>query len=328
MTTNRYRFAVAGYGNIGKKHCKVIADNPNCELVAIIDIDETIENEVVSLFGAKYFSSLDAFFLSNLEVDVVNICTANHLHSTLALQALNFYCHVVVEKPMGLTAAACQEVIDMAKLVDRKVFCVMQNRYSPPSQWLNEMVTSGRLGRIFQVQVNCYWNRDNRYYQPPGWRGTLQYDGGPLFTQFSHFVDLLYWLFGDITNIQARFANFNHTETTEFEDSGFVTFDFADSGAMGAFNYSTNAFEKNLESSITIIAEHGTIKISGQYMDKVEYCHIKDYALPQLPPPAPNNHAYIIENVVATLQGQTTETTNAEAGLKVVDMIERIYRLR
>ncbi len=328
MNKKKYFFAVAGYGNIGKRHCEVIAANPNCELVAIIDIDERIENEVVSKYGARYFNSLDALFLSNLEVDVVNICTANHLHSVLAMQALNFFCHVVVEKPMGLTAAACNEVIQLAKEVDRKVFCVMQNRYSPPSQWLHEMVTSGKLGRIFQVQVNCYWNRDNRYYQPAGWRGTLEFDGGPLFTQFSHFVDLLYWLFGDIKNIQGRFANFNHKETTEFEDSGFVSFEFNDSGAMGAFNYSTNAYGQNLESSITILAEFGTIKISGQYMDKVEYCNIKDYVLPALPAPAPNNHAYIIENVISTLQGNSTETTNAEAGMKVVDMIERMYKYR
>jgi UDP-N-acetyl-2-amino-2-deoxyglucuronate dehydrogenase len=329
MDQTKFRFAVIGYGNIGRRHCEVIAAHDACELVAVVDIDETLQAEIKTKYNAVFFNSLDALFLSSLDVDVVSICTANYFHTQQALQALNYYCHVVVEKPMGLKAVDCTKVIALSKEVDRKVFCVMQNRYSPPSQWLRSIVDQGILGNIFQVQINCFWNRDNRYYHPGGWRGTKEFDGGPLFTQFSHFVDLLYWLFGDVIDIQARFANFNHLETIDFEDSGFVTFEFAESGALGAFNYSICAFEQNLESSITILAENGTIRVSGQYMEKVEYCRIKNYQMPELPlPDGKTNHRYIIDNVVNTLQGHSVETTNAIDGMKVVDIIERIYALR
>ena len=148
----------------------------------------------------------------------------------------------------------------------------------------------------------------------------------------------MYWLFGDITQIQAKFNDFNHQTLTEFEDSGFVSFQFIN-GGMGTIGYSTSVWDKNLESSMTIIAENGSVKIGGQYMNEVEYCHIKDYTMPKLPPVNPANdygvykgsaanHHYIIENVIDTLKGRTTATTNALEGLKVVDIIERIYALR
>jgi UDP-N-acetyl-2-amino-2-deoxyglucuronate dehydrogenase len=150
----------------------------------------------------------------------------------------------------------------------------MQNRYSPPSQWIKSVVDQRLLGDIHLVQVNCYWNRDERYYKAGSWKGSNALDGGTLFTQFSHFIDILYWLFGDITDIQGKFADFNHNDLTEFEDSGLVTFRFLD-GGMGCLNYSTAVWDKNLESSMTIIGSNGSVKIGGQYMDQVEYCHIK-----------------------------------------------------
>ena len=168
-----------------------------------------------------------------------------------------------------------------------------------------------------------------------GWHGTKELDGGTLFTQFSHFIDLMYWCFGDITNINARLKDFSHQDLTDFEDSGFVSFDFVE-GGMGSINFSTAVWDKNLESSITVIAENGSLKIGGQYMNKVEYCHIKEYEMPELAPSNPPNdygaykgsaanHHYIIENVVAVLRGSSSITTNALEGMKVVDIIERIY---
>lgn len=214
----------------------------------------------------------------------------------------------------------------------------MQNRYSPPSLWLKEVVEKKILGDVFMVQLNCYWNRDDRYYKPDNWKGTQDLDGGTLFTQFSHWVDIMYWLFGDIKNIQAKFADFNHTHSTDFEDSGFVSFDFIN-GGMGSINYSTAVWDKNLESSLTIIGSKGSIKVGGQYMDQVEVCHIKDYAMPQLAETNPaneygaykgsaNNHNFVIENVINTLTGKNRIATNALEGLKVVGIIERIYALR
>ena len=188
------------------------------------------------------------------------------------------------------------------------------------------------------MQLNCFWNRDARYYQPGNWKGTQALDGGTLFTQFSHFVDLLYWVFGDITNISARFRDFTHAGLTEFEDSGLVTFDLV-RGGSGTLSYSTAVWDRNLESSLTVVAERGSLRIAGQYMDKVAYCHLEGYALPDLAPtnPANNygafqgsaaNHVQVIDNVVDTVQQRSSATTNALEGLKVVEIIERIYALR
>ncbi|MBU2045884.1 MAG: Gfo/Idh/MocA family oxidoreductase, partial [Bacteroidetes bacterium] len=256
-------------------------------------------------------------------------------HAEHSLKALDQRKHIVVEKPMALNKSDAEKVIFKALHVHKYLFAVMQNRYSPPSVWIKEMIESGKLGKIFMVQLNCYWNRDNRYYKPDSWHGKKDLDGGTLFTQFSHFIDIMYWLFGDIDNITSRINDFNHKELTDFEDSGFINFDFVNGGA-GAINFSTSVWDRNLESSMTIIAEHGAIKIGGQYMDKVETCHVKDYDMPDLAPTNPGNdygaykgsaqnHNYVIENVIDVLKGRAAITTNALEGLKVVDIIERIY---
>ena len=202
------------------------------------------------------------------------------------------------------------------------------------------MVESGRLGKIYMVQLNCYWNRDERYYKPESWHGDAAMDGGTLFTQFPHFIDIMYWLFGDICDIQAEFADFNHQDLTDFEDSGVVNFRFVN-GGMGCLNYSTAVWNKNLESSMLIVAEHGSVKIGGQYMNEVEYCHVKDYEMPVLKPTNPGNdygaykgsaqnHNFVIRNVVEVLSGVSgaTITTTALEGLKIVDIIQRIYALK
>jgi predicted dehydrogenase len=261
----------------------------------------------------------------------------NGLHASLAVRALETNHHVVIEKPMALSAKDAQWILDVAQANDRRVFCVMQNRYSPPSVWIKDLLQSGKLGDIYMVQVNCYWNRDERYYQPSGWHGTKDLDGGTLFTQFSHFVDLMYWLFGDISNICTKFNDFNHAGLTEFEDSGIVTFDFI-LGGMGVLNYSTSVWDKNFESSVTIISSNGTVKIGGQYMNEIVYCHVKDYEMPHLPPTNPGNdyghykgsaqnHHHVIEHVIKALNGdRTADVVLPEDGLKVVGMIERMYQ--
>lgn len=334
---NKIKFAVVGQGHIGKRHAEMIRRNPACELVAVCDI-RTKEETGCAEINEPYFQSADEMFSSGLEMDVVNICTPNGLHASQSIQALENRCHVVVEKPMGLTKAECEQVIFKALEMHRRVFAVMQNRYSPPAKWLKSVVESGVMGEIYMVQINCYWNRDERYYKKGGWKGTPDLDGGTLFTQFSHFIDIMYWLFGDIREIKGRFADFNHKDLTAFEDSGMVSFEFVN-GGIGNLNYSTAVWDCNMESSMTIVAEKGSIKVGGQYMEKVEYCHIQNYEMPELEPTGPandygaykgsaNNHHYVIENVVNTLNGNTSATTNALEGLKVVDIIERIYQQR
>jgi UDP-N-acetyl-2-amino-2-deoxyglucuronate dehydrogenase len=330
-------FAVIGQGHIGKRHAEMIRRNPEANLVAVCDI---LPQDQLGLAetDTPFFSSIDDLLKSDLPIDVVNICTPNGYHAQYAIKALEAGHHVVLEKPIALTKTDAEQIVFKSLEMSKHVFCVMQNRYSPPSVWLKEVVSRHLLGKIYMVQLNCYWNRDERYYQKGNWHGTAQLDGGTLFTQFSHFIDIMYWLFGDITNIRGNFRDFSHQQLTDFEDSGFVSFDFVQ-GGMGSINYSTSVWNKNLESSITIIGENGTVKVAGQYMNEVTYCDIKDYTMPELAPCNPpndygpykgsaQNHHYVIQNVVDTLKQHGSISTNVLEGLKVIDIIQRIYEAR
>src|SRR6186713_401252 len=229
---DKIKFAILGAGHIGKRHAEMVKRNNECELVAIIDADETIKAAVQELYPVPFFSSFDDYLKAGIQADVMNIASPNGLHAQQALKAIESNHHVVIEKPMGLTKKACEDVIYKALHHSKHVFCVMQNRYSPPSEWLKKVVTDGILGDIYMVQINCYWNRDDRYYVKDKWHGNKELDGGTLFTQFSHFIDLMYWVFGDIEDIQGKFADHNHQSLTDFEDSGFVIFRFQ-KGGMG-----------------------------------------------------------------------------------------------
>ncbi|HCY42714.1 MAG TPA: oxidoreductase [Prolixibacteraceae bacterium] len=334
FSEKKIRFAVVGQGHIGKRHAEMIIQNPQSELVAVCDI-RSAEDCKTSYQGVSFYSSIDELLEKEPDLDVINICTPNGLHAEMALKSLEKGLHVVVEKPMALTRADAERVVFKSLERHRNVFCVMQNRYSPPSVWLKKVIDQKLLGLLFQVQINCYWNRDERYYTRKNWHGDAQLDGGTLFTQFSHFIDIMYWLFGDIKNISGQFQDFNHHTLTDFEDTGLVNFQFVNEG-VGTMNYSTAIYHENLESSLTIIGEKGTIKVAGQYMNEVVYCNIKDYEMPELEASAPpndyglykgsaQNHHFVIQNVVDTLNGNSPISTNALEGMKVVDIIERIY---
>jgi UDP-N-acetyl-2-amino-2-deoxyglucuronate dehydrogenase len=338
-STAKVRFVVCGIGHIGHRHATLVARHPSAELVALVEVRAELRSVLATEFpNVPCFQSLEACFTHGLAADVLIVATPNGLHASQAVAGLRHGWHVVIEKPIALRTTDAELVMRTAQQVGKLVFGVMQNRYSPPAAWLKQLYENGRLGQIFLVQLSCFWNRDVRYYQPGGWRGTQALDGGTLFTQFSHFVDLLYWVFGDITNITARFQDFSHQGITEFEDSGLVTFDLV-RGGSGTLSYSTAVWDRNLESSLMVVAERGSLKIGGQYLDKVEYCHLQDYDLPALPATnAANNygayqgsaanHVQVIDNVIATVQHRAQATTNARDGLKVVDIIERIYALR
>ena len=335
MKDKKIYFAVVGVGHIGKRHIEMINRNPACKLIAVCDIDhKSIDQSVLP--GVEIYRSIDDMLNNENEIDVVCICTPNGLHAEHAIKSIESGSHVIIEKPMGLSRAECDKVIFKALRNNKQIFCVMQNRYSPPSEWIKSIIDKKLLGNIHMVQLNCYWNRDDRYYKEGGWKGTRGADGGTLFTQFSHFIDIMYWLFGDVSNIKSRFADFTHQLSTDFEDTGIISFDFND-GGIGCINYSTSVWNQNLESSMTVIGELGSVKIGGQYMNEVEICDIKNYEMPKLPPTNPGNdyghykgsaanHHYVFDNVVDTLIGNGVPTTNALEGLKVVEIIERFYK--
>jgi predicted dehydrogenase len=334
--SKKISFVILGFGYIGKRHYEMISRNEEAQVVGIIDTNLNKAEDAARL-GIRYFESTGEFIKSDLLqlVDVITIASPNGYHAEHALLCLEQKKHIVIEKPMALKRNDAEKIIFKALDVHKHVFVVMQNRYSPPSKWLKGIVESGTLGKIFVVQLNCYWNRDERYYTEGSWHGSKELDGGVLYTQFSHFIDILYWVFGDIKEIKKTLCNFNHQSNTEFEDSGLVNFKFVN-GGIGTINFSTSVWDKNMESSITIIAENGSLKIGGQYLNEIEYCHIKNYSMPELPPTNPGNdyggykgsaanHNYIFQNVIDVIKGRDSITTNALEGLKVVDIIERIY---
>jgi UDP-N-acetyl-2-amino-2-deoxyglucuronate dehydrogenase len=333
----KIKIGVCGCGHIGKRHVTMILGNPAYELLALCDILPAEDLKLdLSCAQIPFYPSLGVLLKSHPEIELICLATPNGLHEPQALQVLEAGKHVLVEKPLALSKAACEHILFKALEKNRQVFCVMQNRYSPPSQWLKQLVESGVLGTIYMVQVNCFWNRDERYYQPGNWHGTKDLDGGTLFTQFSHFIDLLYWCFGDLYDIEARLTDFAHRDSTEFEDSGMVNFRLKE-GTLGSLSFTTAVWDANFESSLTVIAQNGTLKIGGQYMNKVEYCHLKNYQMPELPPANPPNnygayqgsaanHHFVFQNIVEVLQGREAISTNALEGLKVVEIIERIYQ--
>ena len=334
-------FSVVGFGRIGQRHAKIIHEHPECTLASVCDTDAQHFDQRASLGfpDLPTYSNIDELIqaeqTSGQRSDVVTIATPNGFHAPYAVKLLRAGYHVVIEKPMGIKSAECEEVLIAEKETGKHVFVVKQNRYSPPSVWLKDIVQSGTLGDILMVQTNCYWNRDQRYYSTSPWRGSLDQDGGALYTQFSHFVDLMYWVFGDITNIQSTVRNFTHPHLKDFDDSGFAQFEFL-RGGIGSINYSTSCWDTNMESSITVVGSKGSVKVGGQYMNEIEYCHVENYEKPTLPPTNPPNdygpykgsaanHHYVFQNVVDVLTGRTDITATAFEGLKVVQMIENIY---
>jgi UDP-N-acetyl-2-amino-2-deoxyglucuronate dehydrogenase len=333
-------FAVLGYGHIGKRHAASISDHPGATLQAIADIAPVSFSSKADSEIPSIFDSLESLLLSSdsSSVDlpeVVCVCTPNGLHAQHCIAILKSGCHVVLEKPIALSLSDARLISEVSRSTGKHVFCVMQNRFAPPSVWLKELVDAGSLGKIHQVHIQCFWNRDDSYYAGSHWRGTLALDGGPLFTQFSHFIDVMYWIFGGIESPRAIFRNQSHLHNTEFEDSGSISFDFKRQG-FGTFTFSTALDRANFESSLTLIAEKGTIRIGGQYMNEVVHCDVQGYELPTLPAAAaPNdygsykgsasNHHHVMSNVVDVLRRGATLATPISEGVDVVEIIESMY---
>jgi UDP-N-acetyl-2-amino-2-deoxyglucuronate dehydrogenase len=326
---NKIKFAVIGLGNIGARHVQHILQNKDAELVALCDIDSNKYNA----FDVPFFSSIEEL-LAITDADVVNICTPNYLHASHSVQCLKAQKHVVCEKPMSTSVADANQMIACANENNKTIFIVKQNRYNPPVQQVKKLLQTGMLGNIYFVNVNCFWNRNENYYNSSNWRGKKIEDGGCLYTQFSHFVDILYYLFGKVEAIKSLMQNSNHAYT-EIEDNGTCILKTTE-GALVNFNFSTCAFDTNMEGAITIIAENGTVKIGGQYLNTIEYQKIKNIELPAINISAKandyglyqgsmSNHDLVIQNVIDTINGTDTVMTNATEGRDVVQIIADMY---
>lgn len=331
----KINFAIIGCGHIAKRHAHHIQRTPKAQLVACFDIDPEKATAFASE-GKGFFSPATTYeeVLENKQIDIVNICTPNGTHRKLAMAALKAGKHVLVEKPMALSFSDCQAMIRAAKKANRSLFVVKQNRFNPPVQWLKKALQKESFGKLMQVSINCFWNRNEAYYKQAPWRGTKALDGGILFTQFSHFIDILYYLAGEVKDVAGFTHNFAHPYT-EIEDAGHFAFQLQN-GAIGSFSATVNAFGKNIEGSITLFFEKATLKIGGNYLNTLEYVKgEKIDKLPKISVAAANdyggyegsmsNHDKVINNVVKALNGEEPIMTSAQEGAKVVRMIEQFY---
>lgn len=327
----KVKFAIIGCGRIAQRHAEHI--NNFGKLIAVCDNVKSKANELAAEYGAKPYYDIDEL-LANEEVDVVSICSPNGLHAMHSIKSLKAGFHVLCEKPMAINVHDCGEMIKEAEKANKRLFAIKQNRFNPPVEAVKKVIDEGRLGKIFSVQLSCFWNRNEDYYSN-SWKGTKDSDGGTLYTQFSHFIDLLYWLIGDIKEVEAYVGNFAHQGIIEFEDTGAIILKFYN-GAIGTINYTVNSFQKNMEGSLTIFGENGTVKIGGQYINELEYQNIKDYKIENLAEGnKPNNygnylgsmsnHDFVYKNLIDVLQNNASISTNAFEGLKTVEIIDKIY---
>jgi len=331
--TSKIRFAILGCGRIAQRHAEHI--HAFGRLVAVCDTDIKKAKSLSEKFQTKCFGGLDEMLAACPEIDVVSVCTPNGLHAEHSVSILKAGRHVLCEKPMALSVNDCSSMITAAERANRRLFIVKQNRFNPPVEAVKALIDQGKLGKLYSVQLNCFWNRNNEYYQN-SWKGTRDLDGGTLYTQFSHFIDLLYWFVGDVESVSAITGNFHHQGLIEFEDTGVATLKFVN-GVIGTVNYTVNAFKKNMEGSLTIFAEKGTVKIGGQYLNELEYQSLEGDPISDLPPGNPpnnygqytgsmSNHDKVYQNLISVLNGEGTIATSGMEGLKTVEIIERIYR--
>jgi predicted dehydrogenase len=328
----KIRFAIIGCGRIAQRHAEQIAKNGL--LKAVCDIEFQKAEDLGKLYSATAYRTIEDLLKSEMAIDVVSICTPNGLHAEHTIKSLNGGHHVLCEKPMAIHVHDCGEMIKAAERNNKRLFIIKQNRFNPPVSAVKKAIDEGRFGKIFSVQLSCFWNRNPDYYKN-SWKGSMDLDGGTLYTQFSHFIDLLYWMLGDVKKVYALTSNFSHQGIIEFEDTGVVSLEFYN-GALGTINYTVNSFNKNMEGSLTIFGEKGTVKIGGQYLNELEYQNIKDFEFKDLPlgnsannygqyQGSMSNHDLVYANLVDVLKNGAVISTNSYEGLKTVEIIDKIY---
>ena len=326
-----YRFAIIGCGHIASRHAEHIMA---CgKLAGVCDTDKTKATEFAFRYGTNaYFSQIDLLF--NEHPDIVVVCTPNGLHPLHAITALEAGCHVLCEKPLSIRFTSGLEMIRSAERWGKKLFVVKQNRFNPPVILLRKLMDEGKLGKILSFQLNGFWNRPDDYYRTD-WRGTKNLDGGLLYTQFSHFIDLLYWFLGDIATVSGYRGNYLHQKSIDFEDSGVAVL-LMKSGVTGTLNYTINSNGSNMEGSFTLFGEKGTVKIGGQYLNRIDHFSVSNEVWPPEEGANPSdqyknnqgtvsNHLLVYKDILQSLNDPLHRSMEASEALHTVKMIEQIY---
>ncbi len=324
------RVALVGCGRISKNHFDAIERVAGLQLVSVCDVDAERAKEAGEAQGVPSFTNIETMF-AEVPSDAVVIATPSGLHPQLGIIAAKANRHVISEKPMGISLAAADALVQACDDNGVKLFVVKQNRLNPAIQLLKRAIDRGRFGRIYLANCTVHWTRPQEYYDQAPWRGTWEFDGGAFMNQASHYVDLIQWLVGPVESIMAKTATL--ARKIEAEDTGVAVIKFR-SGALGTIEVTMLTFPKNLEGSITILGEHGTVKIGGTAVNKVEHWSFADYddddklveqASTNPPTVYGFGHEAYYHNVLAVLRGEGRPDTDGRAGRKSLELILGIY---
>ncbi len=278
----KLRFAIIGCGRISYKHVEALVNNrENAELVAVCDvIRENAEKrskeyvQSISLDKVPAVYTIYTDMLEKEDIDVVAIATESGYHPRIAIDCMNAGKHIIVEKPMALSTKDAEEMIKAAKANNVKLCVCHQNRFNKPIRQLREAIDTGRFGRLINGTARILWTRDMNYYLQAPWRGTWELDGGTLMNQCIHNIDLLQWMMGgEIDTVYAQTGNF--IREIAAEDFGALIIRFK-SGAIGMVEGSACVYPKNLEETLSIFGEKGTVCIGGLAVNKIETWRFAD----------------------------------------------------
>jgi UDP-N-acetyl-2-amino-2-deoxyglucuronate dehydrogenase len=326
------QFAIIGCGKIAPRHAREISRIGR--LVAVCDIIPERADELASAHNAKAYYKLEELLADNPGIDIISVCTPNGLHAEHSILSLENDHHVLCEKPLCISVADGKKMIEHAAKAKKKLWVVKSARFNPIIEGLKKNIDSESLGKIYSFQLNCFWNRPKAYYEN-SWRGT-SLDGGTLFTQFSHYIDAILWLFGEPGPVSGFRKNFSHQDCIESEDSGVVSVEMTN-GIIGGINWSVNSFEKNMEISLSLLASGGSIRVSGEYLDRIEYQHVAGPPISFDAQTAPNDYGHykgsmshhdkVYQNLVKAVRNGDHSFTDATDGIKTVAFIEKIYSI-
>jgi len=332
ITDRKIRFALAGCGRIAKNHFESIRKHAaDCELVDVCDVDPAALAAAVQSTGARGHASLTDM-LAATTADCVILTTPSGLHPRQAIETARAGLHVMTEKPM---ATRWQEGLDMVRACDEagvRLFVVKQNRRNPTLQLLKDAVTAGRFGRIYMATVNVFWSRPQSYYDSAAWRGTWEFDGGAFMNQASHYVDLLEWIIGPVESVMAYTGTL--ARDIEVEDTGVAAIKWR-SGAMGSINVTMLTYPKNLEGSITILGEKGSVVVGGVAVNEIKHWEFQDShdmdarihdASYQTTSVYGFGHPLYYHNVLQVLRGEAQPETDGREGLKSLELLIGMYR--
>lgn len=331
ITGRRIRFAVVGCGRISEKHLEALRKHEeHAEVVAVCDVDDAAVRAAADHTGARPFRRIE-HLLAESDADAVVLCTPSGLHAEQGIQVAEAKRHVISEKPMATRWQDGKRLVQACDAAGVRLFVVKQNRQNATVQLLKRAIDGGRFGRIYMVNVNVFWNRPQAYYDSARWRGTWEFDGGALMNQASHYVDLLDWLVGPIESISAFTATL--ARNIQVEDTGVVNVRWR-SGALGSLNTTMLTYPKNLEGSITVIGENGTVKLGGVAINKIEHWefaepHEDDRLVAEATYETTSvygfGHPRYYENVIGTLRGQAQAETDGREGLRSLELLVGIY---